>query len=254
MEVEGFRDCWICKLELWSCWFWNFEICSHIILTGNFSPCRPILLDLLMPLFNFLALEVTMELCGGCFSFWLYFQQFRCWWPRLHTKQLARASSAWVMALDDVYNMDEIGSFYCAQPNKTLGQQKVRGCIIRKDRLTIALLINTISTKKLKLVIICKSLHPRCFGRCLPTNYVWWSANQMAWMTSNIFESWMMSLNLHFKLQKQKVLLIMNKYVIHSRRMLVGVNHLVFNFVVEQYYCFFLTTYCYKCGTTLGLV
>jgi hypothetical protein len=30
---------------------------------------------------------------------------------------------------------------------------------------------------KLKHVMICKSLRPRCFGRWLPTNYVWWFAN-----------------------------------------------------------------------------
>ena len=29
--------------------------------------------------------------------------------------------------------------------------------------------------------------------------HVWWFGNQMAWMTSNVLESWMMSLNVHFK-------------------------------------------------------
>ena len=38
----------------------------------------------------------------------------------------------------------------------------------------------------------------------------------MAWMTSYVFESWMMSLNVHFKSQKWKVLLIMNNYATHS--------------------------------------
>ena len=43
-----------------------------------------------------------------------------------------------------------------------------------------------------------------------------------------------MSLNVHSKSQKQKVLLIVDNHVTHSLRMLVEVNHLVFDFVVEQ--------------------
>ena len=35
----------------------------------------------------------------------------------------------------------------------------------------------------------------------------------MAWMTSNVFESWMMSLNVYFKFHKRKVFFIMDKYV-----------------------------------------
>ena len=38
----------------------------------------------------------------------------------------------------------------------------------------------------------------------------------MAWITSNVFEGWMMSLNVHFKSQKRKVILIMDNYVSHS--------------------------------------
>jgi hypothetical protein len=29
-------------------------------------------------------------------------------------------------------------------------------------------------------------------GGCHLRNYVWWFANQIAWMTSNVFKSWMM--------------------------------------------------------------
>ena len=34
----------------------------------------------------------------------------------------------------------------------------------------------------------------------------------MAWMTSNIFESWMVSLNVHLQSQKHKVFLTMDNY------------------------------------------
>ena len=41
-------------------------------------------------------------------------------------------------------------------------------------------------------------------------------ANQTTWMKSYVYESWMMSLNVHFKSQKQKVPLVMKKYATHS--------------------------------------
>ena len=48
-------------------------------------------------------------------------------------------------------------------------------------------------------------------------------------MTSNVFESWMMSLNIHFKSQKRKVLVIMNNFATHLlREHADGVNPLVF--------------------------
>ena len=71
---------------------------------------------------------------------------------------------------------------------------------------------------KLKHVIIYKSLQPRCFGRWLPTYYMCWFANQTTWMTSDVFDSWMMGLSVHFKSQKRKVLLIMENYDTHSQK------------------------------------
>ena len=59
------------------------------------------------------------------------------------------------MALEDVYNMDEIVLFYHAQSNRILAQGKVCGCKLLKDCLTLALVVNTIGTNKLKLIIIC---------------------------------------------------------------------------------------------------
>jgi hypothetical protein len=68
-------------------------------------------------------------------------------------------------------------------------QQKACGQKTQKDRHTISLVENMTSIDKLELVIIYKFLCPRCFGRWLPTNYPWWFANQMEWMTLDVFES-----------------------------------------------------------------
>ena len=76
-----------------------------------------------------------------------------------------------------------------------IAQGKVCGHKMQKDLLTLALVVNMTSTNKLKPMIFYKFLHPSCFGRWLPIDYMWWFANPMAWMTSNVFECWMMSLN-----------------------------------------------------------
>jgi hypothetical protein len=122
---------------------------------------------------------------------------------KLHTHQ-ALTSSALVMAPEDVYNVVEIGLLYHVRPNKTLAQGKVHGFMgpMQKDRLTLALVVNTTCSDKLKNVIIYKFLHPICSRRWFPTYYVWWLANQMAWMTSNVFKGLMMSLDVHFISQK----------------------------------------------------
>ena len=111
-------------------------------------------------------------------------------------------SSALGMAPEDVYNIDETSLFYHAQPNKTLAQRQVCGHKFQKDHLSIALVVNTTCSDKLKPMIIYKTLCPRCFGRWLSTNYVWWFENQMTWMTSYVFESWMMSRNVNFQISK----------------------------------------------------
>ena len=77
-----------------------------------------------MHCFNFLALEVTTILSGECFHFGYDFNNFGVGdhiytQNNLHTIWWALTSFALVMALEDVYNMDETGSFYHAQPNKT---------------------------------------------------------------------------------------------------------------------------------------
>ena len=82
------------------------------------------------------------------------------------------------MTPENVYNMDETSFvLLCSTNQKTKSKEKSAATKIQKDRLTLALVINTIGSDKLKLVIIYKSLCPRCFGRWLPRDYVWWFAN-----------------------------------------------------------------------------
>ncbi len=68
----------------------------------------------------------------------------------------------------DVYNMDETGLSFRAHPNKTLAQGKVKGRKLQKERVTLALAVNSTGTDKLKLLVIYKSKQARCFGRWRP--------------------------------------------------------------------------------------
>ena len=103
--------------------------------------------------------------------------------------------------------MNEIGLLI--KPKQTRhSARKFRGCKTKKDHLTPALVVNMTCTNKLKPKIIQESLCLRCFGR--------WFANQTAWMTSYVFESWMMASMYISNLKKQKILLIMGNYVTHS--------------------------------------
>ena len=61
------------------------------------------------------------------------------------------------MAPEDVSNIDEIVLLYYAEPTKTLARGKVCGCKVQMDRLTLALVVYTIGTNKLKLIFIYKS-------------------------------------------------------------------------------------------------
>ena len=179
-----------------------------------------------MPLFNFSAPEMTIVLSGKYFSFGIYFHQFWCWRPWLHTKQLAHilvitnlicvnhGTGQWLQ-----YGRDW---FILSCPTKQyIGTRKKLWEQILNGPSRSCSCCNMTCTSKFKLVIVKKSLRPRCFGRWLPTNYGHGFAHQMTWMTSNVFESWM--------------------------------NHVVFNLVIEQYCYCFLITQCYKCGTNHGL-
>jgi hypothetical protein len=56
---------------------------------------------------------------------------------------------------------------YSIVPNQTRHprKEKIVKCKIQKDCLTLEFVVNTIGTNELKLVIINKSLCPRCFGK-----------------------------------------------------------------------------------------
>ena len=172
VEVEGFRDCLIYRLGLWSCWFRFLiqNLSSHMNLTsvwfGNCKHHQLILLDLPMPLFNFLALEVTAVLSGKCFSVIIlrvlilmniFAHKISCtqfgkhWPPLLIGYGTGRCLE---------YGWDW-SSLLC--PTKQDTKEKKNSHVqSHKDRPTLALVVYMTSIDKLKHVMIYKSLCPKC--------------------------------------------------------------------------------------------
>ena len=112
---------------------------------------------------------------------------------------------------EDVYNADETGLFFHAQPKKTLHFRGERcdGGKQSKERISVLVCANMTGTDKPKLLVIGKAAKPRCFKnvKSLPVVY---RNNKRAWMTSDIFVEWLRSLDKQFRLQKRKCLLLID--------------------------------------------
>lgn len=73
-----------------------------------------------------------------------------------------------------------------------------------KDRITFLVACNMDGIEKFKLLAIGKFQNPRCFKgvKPLPVTY---KANRRAWMTSSLFQEWLLKLDRKFAAQKRKV-------------------------------------------------
>ena len=114
----------------------------------------------------------------------------------------------------DIYNADETAFFYKLMPNKTLEFKgnKCFGGKSSKERITALLCTNSTGMDKLKPFIIGK---PRCFKgvQHLPCEY---RHNTKAWMTSVVFEEWLLCLERRMKAEKRRILLIIDNCSSHN--------------------------------------
>ena len=91
-----------------------------------------------------------------------------------------------------IYNADETGLLWRCIPRNTLAtnqESNISGWKESKERVTVLCCANASGSHKLKLLVVGKSMHPRCFknSKVLPVHY---TANKRAWMTRNIFTEW----------------------------------------------------------------
>ena len=119
----------------------------------------------------------------------------------------------------DVYNMDETGLFYRLEPTATLATAAVPGKKKSKDRLTVALCSNADGTDMLKPLVIGKAAKPRCFnGGFDPSVYADYFNNKTAWMTTSIFQTWLSKLDRQMRLNKRKIMLLLDNATSHGDR------------------------------------
>lgn len=117
----------------------------------------------------------------------------------------------------DIFNTDETGLFFKCLPDKTLTfkDEKCHGGKHSKERLTVLLTANMDGSEKLKPLVIGKAMKPRCFKgvKSFPTVY---HANKKAWMTTDLFNDWLLTVNVEMKRQKRKILLFLDNCTVHT--------------------------------------
>lgn len=120
--------------------------------------------------------------------------------------------------LKDIFNADETGLFFNLQPNKTLTYKgdPCHGGTKSKQRITVLLTCNADGSEKLDPLVIGKFSKPRCFKNIkkLPTKY---GANSNAWMTSVIFEEYLLHLDRQMAAKNRKILLFIDQCAAHPK-------------------------------------
>ncbi|GFV23373.1 tigger transposable element-derived protein 6 [Trichonephila clavipes] len=111
----------------------------------------------------------------------------------------------------NIFNTDETGIFFKCLPEKTFTfkKEKCHGGKHSKERLTILLTVNMDGSEKITPLVIGKSAKPRCFKgiNSFPTKY---RSNKKAWMTTELFNEWLVSLNSDMKREKRYILLFLD--------------------------------------------
>ncbi|KAG8507307.1 Tigger transposable element-derived protein 4 [Galemys pyrenaicus] len=116
----------------------------------------------------------------------------------------------------NVFNIKETGLLYRMLPTNTFAF-KGETCSIGKlckDRITLVVGTNMDGSEKLPLLVIGKNRSPHCFKgiKSLP---VYYEANRMAWMTSDVFEQWMRQLDEKFQAQQRRVVIFVDSFPAH---------------------------------------
>jgi hypothetical protein len=138
-----------------------------------------------------------------------------------------KSTDAWLESLPsllegyeprDVYNADETGLFFNVLPDRTLAYkgETCHGGKHSKDRLTVLLCVNSDGIDKQVPIVIGKSSKPRCFKdvQKLPIKY---HANSKAWMTTEIFCSFLCSLDTQMRAQNRKIILFVGNCAAHPK-------------------------------------
>jgi hypothetical protein len=135
--------------------------------------------------------------------------------------------------INDIFNADELGLFYCAMPEYTYTYKNLRADYFKsaKKRITILLCSNWSGTEKIKPLVITNANEPRCFRqhRIQKSNLpVYYRSNTKAWMTSNLFDDWLKILDRKMKQENRKILLFVDNVRTHKTKLKLENINLVF--------------------------
>jgi hypothetical protein len=119
---------------------------------------------------------------------------------------------------DDIYNMDETGLWFTAQPTKTYTKQaKAVGVKKHSQRVTLALCCNASGSHLMMPLIIGKSKKPRCFNKYFnPSHFCQYRSQKSAWMCTEIFDDWLLGLNRFAKMGQRQLVLLLDNAKCHS--------------------------------------
>ena len=122
---------------------------------------------------------------------------------------------------DNIWNMDDTGSFWRALPDKGFGQKskQCKGGKKMKQWMTVSFFVNA-SGKKERPIVIWTSENPRCLHRfdksLLPVTYF---SQPKAWMTGDIMETILSKLNRQMISTNRKILLFMDNAGCHPEEL-----------------------------------
>ncbi|XP_056645814.1 tigger transposable element-derived protein 6-like [Diorhabda sublineata] len=116
----------------------------------------------------------------------------------------------------DVFNADETGLFYKLTPDRTLHfkGEKCSNGKLSKERITVLVAANMSGSEKRKHFVIGKSKNPHCFKNVknLPVDYY---NNQKAWMTTDLFNKFLLDWDKELKKKRRKILLLIDNCPSH---------------------------------------
>ena len=117
----------------------------------------------------------------------------------------------------DIFNADETGLFFRTLPNRSLvvRTDSCKGGKQSKERITVLLAASALG-ETLKSLVIGKSANPRCFkGVNKAALGVQYEANKKAWMVSDLFRSWLKSLDRKFAAAGRNILMFIDNCPTH---------------------------------------
>lgn len=116
----------------------------------------------------------------------------------------------------DVFNMDETAYFYCSVPSRSISTRQLSGRKMVKKRLTVAIACNADGSTKLPLLFVGSSRQPRCFrGKSASELGVDYASTAKAWMTTQLFQSWVNGFNDEMREEGRHVLLLLDNVSTH---------------------------------------